>query len=188
MRRWKKISVIVGIIATLLIVPIAIVVHLLSGSSEGTVQVGTPPAPDAAAQPVPLKTPLFAATLPAGFSVKRQSYNQAADPQLELEANTPSATDEQVAIGAGPLPSGGLKALGDYNLRAAQTTTYGPFSPASLPSSAVAYRTLTGPTEFTVFWVHSGRYYEISISTGGSTGLDQLDTVFTQLMANWHWQ
>lgn len=188
MSRRKKVFLMIAITIALLVVAIVIIVHLLSGSSEGTVHVGAPSSNVSATQPTTLTTPLFSTTLPVGFTVKRQSYDPAADPQLQLEANTPSATDEQVAISAGPLPAGGIKGLGDYNLRATRTDIYGPFTPAALPSSALAFRTLSSPTEFTVFWPHDTRYYEISLSTGGVASVNQLDDVFTQLMAKWHWQ
>jgi hypothetical protein len=126
--------------------------------------------------------------LPAGFTVKRQVENPASNPQLQLAANTPSITDQQFAATVGTLPMGGLKEIGDYNLRATLTATYAPFTPASLPSGAVAFRTVSGPASFTVFWPHGTHYIELALSTDGGAAQIQLDTTYAQIMANWKWQ
>jgi hypothetical protein len=134
-------------------------------------------------------TPYFTTMLPEGFSIKRRVETpDAAQTLLQLVANSVSSQDQQFAVSYTLLPDGGVSQSGDYNLRATQTQTYTRYTPPNLPTGAVAFRTATGAAAFTVFWPHGSHYAEIAVSTGGNATLEQLQTLFSQVISNWQWQ
>jgi hypothetical protein len=191
MSKKRKIWFAVLGVALLAIVTIALLLqHWMNTNNTGTVHVGTPTpnSPVAPTQPLAIQTSYFTTTLPAGFSLKRQSETPSGDPQLQLLAATPSTVDEQFSAGYSQIPSGGLTSVGDYNLRASQTSTYTPYTPKDLPAGAKAFRTVSGPPSFVVFWPHTNHYAELAVSTDNSATLDQLQTVFSQVINSWQWK
>lgn len=183
----------VGLLAATAIATPAVILlqHWMNSQTSGTVQNGTATSAaqqTAAPAPQTLKTPYFTTSLPSSFVVKqRHETPDDNGVQLRLLAVTNSQTDQQFAVSVGSLPAGGISNLGDYNLRATQTSTYAAYTPPDLPSGAVAFRTTTGPAAFTVFWTHGDRYVELALSADGSSAYQPLETTFQQIMTNWQW-
>lgn len=189
MSRRKRWSIAILICIAVLFGAVGVVAHLLSGSSTGTIHVGTPTGQTSGAQePTTITTPYFTTSLPADFNIKRQVETPTAQNLLQLLAATPATTDEQFALSYQMTPSGGMSQSGDYNLRAIQTQTYRQFTPPNLPAGAVAFRTAQSPPSFTVFWPHGTHYAELSVSTDGVASLDQLEAVLSQVISSWQWK
>jgi hypothetical protein len=187
----RKVRLLAGGTALLLLVASVIaLLHWMGGPNTGTVQVGTPKenVSQHETQSVSVKTSYFTTVLPAGFVIKRQVETPASSALLQLVANTPSATDQQFAATVDTTPGGGIQEVGDYHLRASQTTIYTRFKLANLPTGAVAFKNSSGPAAFTVFWPHGSRYAELSLSTDGLASLDQLEATFSQVVTSWQWQ
>ena len=157
-------------------------------TSDGQVHVGTPKAPAAPAaavtQPTPLSTPYFTTMLPSGFAVKRQTVTPDRPTLLQLVANS---KHQQFAVTIRELPREGLSGLGDYSLRTTQSAQYEPYRPAGLPVDATAFRAVSGPPEFTVFWPHQAVVAEISMSSDGGATLAELFNSFVQAAHSWGW-
>lgn len=185
-RTWL---VALGAIALLLIGVLVPVLHWLGGSNNGTVHVGTSAQQVAPTETATIvKTPYFSTQLLPGFTIKRQTATPAGQMTLlQLFATTSSTTDKEFAATVGVLPADGLSGIGDYNLRATQIATYQRYTPANLPLGAVAFRTVSGPAAFTVFWPHGTWYVELAYSTDGGASLSQLESVFNQTIASWQW-
>jgi hypothetical protein len=180
------------IAAGCLFVGVAIAAILLlrwmQNASVGTVHTGvTANNTLADAQPITIKTGYFTTTLPAGFTVRRHTETPGANILVQLVATTPSTTDQQFAVTLGTVPAGGLREVGDYNLRSTNTEAYAPFSFASLPEGATGFRNTAGPAAFVVFWPYQSRYVEIALTSEGVATLQQLETTFSGAISAWHW-
>ena len=186
--RLRRLGIVLVICIVVLVPALMLLSHWINGSSDGSVHVGAP-ASQATAPAVPLaiKTTYFTTQLPAGFNLKYQTETPANTTQLQLMAYGGATLPEQFAATVGTIPSDGLAEVGDYNLRTSQTASYTPFTPTSLPAGATAFRTVSDPAAFTVFWPHGTHYIELTLSTDGGATLDQLQTVFSQVMAQWAW-
>ncbi|HSX31254.1 MAG TPA: hypothetical protein VLE99_05030 [Candidatus Saccharimonadales bacterium] len=187
LHRWG-----IGLGATLLVaVPTVLVAsHWMNSPSEGKVQTGLPVQPEASTNtPLQINNTYFLATLPAGFVVKSQDETPTATlVHLRLTANTDIAQDQQFAVAIGPMPTDGLRGIGDYNLRLTQTASYTRLAPPGAPSGAVAFQAKAAPATFTVFWPHGGNYAEVTMTTGGTATLSQLETTYKTIMASWAWK
>ena len=164
----------------------------MSSSSDGHVHIGTPTGGTKAAEqtlrPTTLKTSYFTALLPAGFVIKRQVETpNAGSALLQMVANTAGKTDQQFAATVGIMPSEGMSGIGNYNLRESQTATYASITLPNMPTGAVAFRTVSGPAAFTVFWPHQGRYAELAFSSDGGATLEQLQSTCAQVLSQWTW-
>jgi hypothetical protein len=190
MSRRKVGLVIGGVVLLMIAISIAVLAHWMSGSSTGTVHIGTPTpnAPTTPTRSLAITNSYFTTSLPAGFSLKRQNETPASDPLLQLMAATPSTMDEQFTASYNQIPPGGITSAGDYNLRASQAGTYARFTPKDLPAGATAFQTVSGPASLVVFWPHGSHYVELSVSTDGTAGSDKLQAVFSQVMSSWQWQ
>ncbi len=190
MSRHRKRWLIVAIITTCIIVAAALALKAwMSGSSEGSVHVGSPTthAARAPSQPLSVSTPYFTTTLPAGFILKRQSPDPTDAASYGVVANTSSGIDRQFAATYAPLPTDGLQGVGDYNLRRT-SPTYEPVQIAALPAGAAAFHTVQGSSEITVFWQHETHYLSLSLSTQGSASEQQLQADYVQVMSSWQWK
>jgi len=192
-RRLIRLGIIVIIILIVLVPTVTLLNHWMSTSASGDISVGTPGAEQTAApepsRPVAVTTSRFTTELPAGFTIKRTTETPDAPiTLLELLANTNSQTDQQLALSIGILPHEGIRGNGDYNLRASNTVAYTPFRPDAMPAGAQAFRTLSGPASFVVFWPHGTQYAEIALSSDGGSSLTQLQATFSQMMAAWTWK
>jgi hypothetical protein len=188
LKRWGIWSLVcmVALVGTILAIG-----HWGNGSSDGTVHIGKPVAQDPSVPTTPLdiKTQYFTTTLPAGFTLKRQTETpEGSSTHLQLVANTKGVNDQQFAATSGVMPPGGLNDIGDYNLRVADTTTYSRTSPTALPSGAVAFRNVSGLPTLVVFWPHGTSYIELAFSTDGGASYQLLETTYAQVMNDWAWQ
>ncbi len=185
-KRW----LILILVAALLVgVAIYILLRLMDTTSNGTVHVGAPPSDQQTAQPLNIDTPYFSTLFPAGFSLKRQTATPAAaQTHLQLLAATSGADGQSAAFTVGEMPSGGMTEVGDYHLRAAQTSSYQPYFPANLPAGAKAFRTASAPAAFTVFWSHAGQYYLLAFTSDASDTYGQLLQTYLQVIAAWQWK
>jgi hypothetical protein len=191
----KRLGRITAIIAACLIgglVLFAVLSHWMSTSSKGTVHVGsatTKAAAPAATTPLAISTLYFTTNLPGGFVAKTQTVTPSGNPiLLQYMAATPSASDQQFAATIGILPSDGLDGISSYHLRASKPDTYTRATLSDLPSGAVAYTTITGASEYTVFWPHGSNYAQLAISTTGTATPTQLQSVLSQVIKNWTWK
>jgi hypothetical protein len=140
-------------------------------------------------QPQSLQTPYFITSLPASFAIKqRHETPDSNGVQLSLLAVTSSQIDQQFAISVGPMPHGGIGNLGDYNLRTTQTSTYAVYALPDLPAGAAAFRTITGPAAFTVFWPHGNQYIELALSSDAGASYQPLESTLQQIITNWQWR
>jgi len=177
-------------LACIVLVAATIIVLRLwaSGPSNGTVHEGKPitTAEDTTPKvPLTVDTAYFTTTLPPGFTIRREADTPGEPILHELVA---ASQHQQFAITVGTLPSGGLKELGDYNLRITKTTDYEPYRPAGMPVEATAFRDTNGLPAFTAFWPHAGQYTEISLSSDGAATAAELFGTFEQSTHNWQWK
>lgn len=188
-RKQKRWLVAGGGVVVLLIVIVFVLTHWMNSDSAGTVHVGTaPPQSSVTSEPVSLMSPYFTTLLPTGFSIKRHATSTNPDSLYTAFATTSSEQDKQVAITVATIPSSGLQGVGDYNLRTSQASTYQPYALPALPSEAHAFRTLSGPAAFTVFWPHGSIYIELAFSTSGGASLAQLQQAYQQVLTTWNWK
>lgn len=192
-RRLKRWGIALGI-AIVVITPVVILArHWMDASTTGSVHTGGAAASDPNALATPPPTPptitsaYFTATLPSGFTLKRQTTppSGSGTTLLQVLATSAGTSDQQLAITVGRLPSSGLSAVGDYNLRRTQTSTYRGLNLASAPVGATAFQTISGAPAFNVFSTQGGRYVEVSLSTAGGATLAQLESSYQQLRAQW---
>jgi hypothetical protein len=191
-RRLIRIGIIVSV-CVVVAIPAGILLNKWMGSSsDGTVHTGTPTGGTSAAKqaqtPVDVKTSYFTTLLPAGFVIKRQAETpNAGSALLQMAANTAGETDQQFATTVGTMPSEGLSGIGDYNLRKTQTDTYTSIALPNMPTGTVAFRTVSGPAAFTLFWPYGGRYAELSFSSDGGATLEALQSTYVQVLSQWAW-
>ncbi len=166
---------------------VLLVLHWAGSSSDGTVHVGKPAtaALTTAKQPLTVQTKYFITQLPPGFTVRRETDTPNDATLLQLVI---SNGHQQFAVTIGDLPTGGLSALGDYNLRVSHPSDYEPYRPAGLPIDSTAFRALTGEMGFTDFWPHGSRYAEIALTSDGAASMPELFGTFEQASHNWQWQ
>ncbi|MEJ0073277.1 MAG: hypothetical protein WDN27_04335 [Candidatus Saccharibacteria bacterium] len=186
--RPKRWMIVVLICIVLLAALIVLLLHWMSGSSTGTVEVGKPSSSSQIAEPLKLTNAYFTATLPAGFTLKRQTDGSGTPTLLQVYATASGTQNQQFAATIGNLPSNGLSGVADYNLRVTQPDNYAPYQLPSLPAGAVAYRAAADPLAFTVFWPHGGRYAELGFGTDGAATEEQLQATYAQVLAGWVWQ
>lgn len=187
--RWAVPLLALAVLATVSVVAVR---SWTNGSADGTVRLGAPVAQKQPAVqpslPMTVNSRYFTTTLPAAFTVKRQTELDPSNPiQLQLVASTDSKIDQQVGITIGTVPSDGLPGLSSYHLRTTDTATYGTCNPANLPSGAVAFCTISGPAALTIFWPHGVQYAELSLSTEGAATMNALTTVYAQAITDWQW-
>ena len=160
-----------------------------SGSSEGTVHVGTPATTLVTPQnPLVLSTPYFSTTLPAGFVINRQSQKPSPVVDFTLVATTSATIDEQFAVTVGTIPSDDIQGNADYNLRITKPDVYVRITFDGLPAGATAFRTRTEPSELTIFWPHNSNYAELACSTSGGATYNQLTAVCVHVLQAWKWR
>jgi hypothetical protein len=168
--------------------------HWMDSSSNGSVNVGNSVTTQETTMPktpeeVPITTSFFTASLPGSFVIKRQVEPANGGPTLlQFSANTDSRIDRQFAITIGTLPSDGLAGIADYHLRASDTVAYSPYDLPHSPAGAVAFRTTSGPAGITVFWPHGSQYAELAFSTDGTTHLDTLEALYSDVLNSWNWK
>jgi len=190
MSRKTKIWLVVLVVLVVVgVVMYVLLQNWMNSDNAGNVYVGQPKtnSSDKTPDSVAIKSDYFTATLPGGFVIKRSGADPSGSSLFQVTADTPSTTDESIAASISTTPPGGIQEVGDYHLRASQTDTYAPFTPPNLPPSAKAFKNVSGPAGFVVFWPHANHFAEISLSTDGVASLDQLQTVFSQIVASWQW-
>lgn len=171
---------------------ITVLLYMMSRQSTGTVHIGQPQSAQGesttSGQSVPVSTTYFTTNMPAGFSVKSQTDTPSAPFLLQLEATSASIRDERIAITVGIMPTNGLSGVGDYNLRATESAVYQKAAPSNLPSGAVAFQTVGDPAGLAVFWPHGAQYAELAFSTSGGATYAQLESAYTNVLAQWNWK
>jgi len=187
--RVKRRVIVLAVICLVIGIAILLFNKWEGGSATGRVHTGTPTTTTTpVAPPLAVTNHYFSTVLPAGFSLKRQIENSSSsDSLVSLVATTGSDLSEQFAATVGTIPPSGIQGVGDYNLRATQTSTYQPYTPVDLPPGAVAFRTSSGAPAFTVFWPHTNVYIELSFSSDGGASLEQLVLVYEQVLHSWKW-
>jgi hypothetical protein len=173
-------------VALFLLATVLALLQWMDTGTKGSVRIGTPVSPLPPAQIVHVHTAYYTTVLPAGFSVKRQTGGTGLPQQFE--ANTPSQTDEQFAATIDAMPSDGFEGIASYAFRQKSPNLYEESAPTCLPAGAIAYRTISGPAELTLFWPHGKVYAAVSFSTDGVASFDQLQAVCSQTISEWVWQ
>jgi hypothetical protein len=164
----------------------------VNSDSSGTVTVGKPAgaAASSEAQPVDISNQWFSASLPAGFTIKsQQTTPQTLASEYSVDSLT-SGTEVELAISYGVM-TGGLENVSGYQLRATQTNNYAPYTMPGAPAGSVAFRDLHDPyssAAIVLFWPHNGSCVTVALTGGLGSSLNQLDTVFQQLLASWSWK
>ncbi len=165
----------------------------MNSDSTGTVSVGQPKGNAAvAAQPIDVTNNFFAATLPAGFSIRsQQNGSQNPTEEYSVDAATSGGIQMELTISYGTMLDGRLDSVSGYQLRATQTSNYTPYSVPGAPSGSVAFRDLNNPyssAAYVVFWPRNGSCATIALTGGVGANLSQLNTSFAQLVSSWKWK
>jgi len=192
MKHWlKRRGIPLAILLVVVIVAAVMFMRWMNGDSTGTVKVGVPTAASdvpVVQAPVDVHTAYFSTQLPGSFVIKR-NVDTPDGPQffLQLVANSSGEVNQQFAATVGPMPAAGMSDIGDYHMRTLRTDTYASFSPANLPAGAVAFRSVSGTSEATLFWPHGGRYLELSFTGGNGVTEAQLLETYQLVMSAWQW-
>lgn len=188
---WTGVLVLVVVI----LVPGAMLLRSwMNSDSTGTVSVGRPKGGNdtSQAQPISIDNNWFAATLPAGFSIKSQGVDSHNAGELySVDATAGGGSQIELAVSYDPLPPGGLQDDSGYHLRTTQTNNYAPYTVPGAPAGAVAFRDLNNPyssAAYVVYWPHGGNYTTVAFTGGMGATYDQLNTAFAQLLSSWKWK
>lgn len=120
MTRRLKVGGVVALVGIVVVIGLLALWQWASRPADGSLHTKTPEVTkdldvfDASAEAVNIQNEYFTASLPAGFTIKRQTDTPQGLTLLQLAANDKR---QQLAVTIATLPPDGLTSVGNYNLR-----------------------------------------------------------------------
>ncbi len=184
-RKRDKVIAALGVIVIIGIIGAIALNHWANSSSTQMITIKDTPVSNTPSKPEyqPLQTAFFSTQVPKTWHI--QGGLQANSTTVQEVAFAPSGSNGQVGFTSDVLPSDGLAGVGDYHLRTSDPT-YTSFTDPSFPASALAFKNVAGPLNYTAFITHGNRYAAISVSDEGSP--DDAIALLRTILGHWSWQ
>jgi len=179
----KKRLVLLSLLILVAVLPLLVFNHWANQPSSQQIIISNPPVTDAKPKFKIFKTEYFSVLVPTGWRIS-----------TEIDRNIPSRLhvlayaaqgNSQAAITSDLLPSEGLSGIGDYILRATDTSRYIPVKADSLPVGSKFFKSTSGVAESTVFMTHGNRY--LSLTTSGQDTPEESFSLLNKMSGSLKW-
>jgi hypothetical protein len=160
--------------------------HWSSEPSSTTIHIAADQAPAANNVPTyqPFTSQLFASEVPSGWIIRRNTDTASLSQLVSFPAGS-SVNHGQVAATVDMLPSAGLTAVPDYNLRMQDKTKYQKQT-TNLTGVSALFLDENGTTGYTAFMVHGSRYAAVTVSQFATP--DESYAMLRHVVETWKWK
>lgn len=141
----------------------------------------------------PLRGINFVTTVPADITIKSNQTTPHGDvvEQMFLSSTATSIEhpiSDQLGITIGMIPSGGMKAISDIQLRLSNSGTYGRIQRDEITNDHMAFiKQDDRDYEVSVFWNDGQRYASVVVS-GTPARQSELEQMLHSILSSWQWQ